>query len=102
MKLFKFTEGYATPKEEQGLVHIITNMGWEDAEMRANISVIHLDQEEQNTITFPIFVLGCQASVAWPMAIHKIRLLQETYCAQRKSLKLDTQTSWQTGNKQGC
>ena len=36
------------------------------------------------------------------MAIHKIRLLQETYCAQRKSLKVDTQTSWQTGNKQGC
>ena len=35
MKLFKFTEGYATPKEEQGQVHIITNMGWEDAEMRA-------------------------------------------------------------------
>ena len=31
-----------------------------------NISVIHLDQDEQNTITFPIFVLGCQASVAWP------------------------------------
>ena len=30
MKLFKFTEGYATPKEERGLVHIITNMGWED------------------------------------------------------------------------
>ena len=54
-----------------------------------NISVIHLDQDEQNTITFPIFVLGCQASVAWPFTM----LLQETYCAQRKSLKLDTQTS---------
>ena len=34
-----------------------------------NISVKHLDQDEQNTITFPIFVLGCQASVAWPFKI---------------------------------
>ena len=35
IKIFKFTKGYATPKEEWGLVHIITIMGWEDAAMRA-------------------------------------------------------------------
>ena len=29
-----------------------------------NISVKH--QNKQNTITFPFFVLGCQALVAWP------------------------------------